>query len=74
MLSFFKTYSPLWSECRQQIHADHFYKENSKSIGGHFLNDTGDKGQNTQWVHAEHIENTDNMCLQYAQWSNVEHI
>jgi len=29
--------------------------------------DTGDKGQNTQWVHAEHIENTDNMCLQYAQ-------
>jgi len=35
---------------------------------------TGDKGQNTQWVHAEHIENTDNMCLQYAQWSNVEHI
>ena len=36
--------------------------------------DTGNKGQNTQWIHAEHIENTDNMCLQYAQWSNVEHI
>ena len=29
--------------------------------------DTGDKGQNTQWIHGEHIENTDNMCLQYSQ-------
>ena len=28
---------------------------------------TGDKGQNTQQIHAEQIENTDNMCLQYAQ-------
>ena len=31
------------------------------------MNDTGDKGQNTQWICGEHIENTDNMCLQYAQ-------
>jgi len=31
------------------------------------LADTGDKGQNTQQIHAEHIENTDNMCLQYVQ-------
>ena len=58
--------------------------EESKSIAKGSLKDTqlkpsrfantGDKGQNTQQVHAEHIENTDNMCLQYAQWSNVEHI
>ena len=32
---------------------------------------TGDKGQDTWWVHAEHIENTDNMCLRYAQWLNI---
>jgi len=39
MLSFFKMYSPLWSQCRQQIHADHFYKENTKATSGHFLNE-----------------------------------
>ena len=27
----------------------------------------GQKGQNTQWIHGEHIENTDNMCLQCTQ-------
>jgi len=37
---------------------------------------TRDKGQNTQWVCAEHIENTDNMCPQCTQqlqnWAHFE--
>jgi len=39
ILSFFRVYSPLWSQCRQQIHTDHFYKENTKATSGHFLNE-----------------------------------
>ena len=40
MLSFFKMYLPLWSECKQGVHADHFYKKNTKAISGHFQNET----------------------------------
>jgi len=42
MLSCFKMYSPLLSECKQQIHADHFYKENTKATSGYFLNETSE--------------------------------
>jgi len=42
MLSFFKMYSPLWSECKQWIHADHFYKENTKVTSGYFLNENSE--------------------------------
>ena len=36
------------------------------------LEDTGDKGPNTHWVHGENIEITVNIWLQYAQWSNAD--
>ena len=39
MLSFFRMHLPLWSQYKQWIHADHFYKENTKVTSGHFLNE-----------------------------------
>ena len=39
---FLKIYSSLWSQRRQQIHADHFYKENTKATSGHFLNENSE--------------------------------
>ena len=42
MLSFFRMYSPLWSQCKQGVHADHFYKENTKATSGHFQNENSE--------------------------------
>ena len=36
---FFRMYSPLWSQCKQGIHADYFYKENTQATNGLFLNE-----------------------------------
>jgi len=75
MLSFFRMYSPLWSECRQQIHADHFYKENNKAISGYFLNENSEFFHNYDYnVSSGYFLFLSNFQLSFFHLSFKQHI